>query len=158
MNIKVLLLGGIVGYLLQFVVSMVTGPLIHEGVLVEAYIQNAVFWRPELNQVPPDMAALMPRWVTVGLIASCLFAQLFLWLRPAFSGSFWIQGVKYGLVLSLVIVLAMGGWSGIFNLPDTIWIWWAIETPFYYVVAGIAYAFIGAKLAPPAGAGHDAAM
>ena len=46
-NVKVIALGGLAYYVAQFVVSMVTGPFIHEGVLNELYMANASFWRPE---------------------------------------------------------------------------------------------------------------
>jgi hypothetical protein len=62
-NIKVILLGGLALYAAQWVVSMVSGAIIHEGILTEMYQAHASFWRPELNQQPPDMAALMPRWM-----------------------------------------------------------------------------------------------
>ena len=60
-NIKVILLGGLAMYVAEFLLSMATGGVIHEGILTELYQANASFWRPELNQQPPDMAALMPR-------------------------------------------------------------------------------------------------
>ena len=60
MNVKLILVGGIVFYAAQMIVSFATGPLLHEGILDEVYKAYAQFWRPELIQEPPDMAALMP--------------------------------------------------------------------------------------------------
>ena len=78
MNWKLIFGGGIVYYAGAWLVAMISGPLIHEGVLDELYKLHAQFWRPELNQVPPDMAALMPRWIASGLIGRArrqLFAK-----------------------------------------------------------------------------------
>ena len=50
MNWKLIFVGGIVLYAAHWVVSMITAPLIHQGVLVELYQLNAQFWRPELNE------------------------------------------------------------------------------------------------------------
>ena len=60
MNWKLIIVGGLVFYVVMFVVSMVTGPVVHQGILLESYQATEQFWRPELRQVPPDMAALMP--------------------------------------------------------------------------------------------------
>ena len=86
-NLKLIIVGGLVYYLMQWVVSFITGPLIHEGVLTEAYQANASFWRPELNQEPPDMAALMPRWIITGLLTPLLVAALADHIRAAFTCS-----------------------------------------------------------------------
>jgi hypothetical protein len=51
-NIKLILIGGIVYYVVQFIISMIAGPFIHEGVLDETYRATTSFWRPELVQDP----------------------------------------------------------------------------------------------------------
>jgi len=86
-NIKVILIGGLAMYVAQWIVSMATGALIHEGILNELYMANASFWRPELNQDPPDMVALLPRWIATGLIASLTMAAIFDNIRSALDGS-----------------------------------------------------------------------
>ena len=58
-NIKVILGGGLAMYVTQWILSMLSGPLLHEGILTPLYIETQSFWRPELNQQPPDMAALV---------------------------------------------------------------------------------------------------
>ncbi len=61
MKIKTIVAGAIVFYLVQMIIGMlITGPWIHEGILDSAYQATSAFWRPELRQNPPDMAALMP--------------------------------------------------------------------------------------------------
>ena len=64
LNFKTILIGGIVFYAVSFVFGMISGQFIHEGVLDPLYRATSEFWRPELQQDPPDMAALMPRWRT----------------------------------------------------------------------------------------------
>ena len=77
LNFKVILLGGLAMYATQWILSMLSGQLIHEGVLDELYRANAQFWRPELNQEPPDMAALLPRWIAVGLITTFIITAIY---------------------------------------------------------------------------------
>ncbi|MGH8284526.1 MAG: hypothetical protein ACRETT_02030, partial [Steroidobacteraceae bacterium] len=77
MNWKVIVIGGLVFFVATWLIAPITGPLIHEGVLKEAYMATATFWRPELNEQPPNMAALMPYWITVGLIGSFITAGIY---------------------------------------------------------------------------------
>jgi hypothetical protein len=148
LNIKVIIGGGLAMYVAQFALSMVTGPLIHEGVLVEAYQANASFWRPELNQQPPDMAALMPRWIATGLIGAFILAGIYDNIRGGFEGSAVIRGLKYGVVVFLISLCISAAWSGVFNLPDSIWAWWNAEALLYYAVGGAVLGWVAGKLAP----------
>ena len=148
MNVKLIVIGGIVLYAVSFLLSMVTGPLIHEGTLKQAYDDNPEYWRPELKQDPPDIAALMPRWITTGLISSFIVAAIYGCVRPAFSGPGWKKGLWYGLILGGIGVTFMAGWSGVFNLPNTIWIWWSLELFIYYLPAGAALGWAADKFAP----------
>ncbi len=43
MNWKLVIIGGIVFYAATFVISLITGPLIHEGVLESTYQQYEMF-------------------------------------------------------------------------------------------------------------------
>ena len=148
MNIKIALLGGLTFYAVQFIVSMGTGTFLHEGILEPLYMANSEFWRPELNQVPPDMAALMPRWISVGIVISILMAGIYSIVRSSFTGTPWLKGVKYGLMLTVLMTCWSAAWSGIFNLPDVIWFWWTAESLLYYVIGGAALGFVAEKLAP----------
>jgi hypothetical protein len=148
LNPKIIIAGGLAYYVVQFLVSFVTGPLIHEGVLDEAYRANAHFWRPELVQDPPDMAALMPRWITTGLITAFLSAAVYDNIRSAFNGSGLVQGVKFGLVAFIFYASFAAGWSGVFNLPNSIWAWWVFEGIFYFGIGGAALGWTVNKLAP----------
>ncbi len=147
MNWKLIVVGGIVLYIVMFVVSMITGPLIHNGVLADTYRANESFWRPELNEDPPDMAALMPRWITTGVLTSLVLAAIYGWVRPAL-GKCWIAGLKFVVVVSLFGAVFIAGFSGVFNLPNNIWIWWAVEQPLYYLPGGAVLGWLGEKLAP----------
>jgi len=149
-KIAAVVVAGLAFYAVQFAVSMATSPLIHEGVLEPLYQANESFWRPELVQEPPDMAALMPRWITAGLINALLMAWIYLWLRPAFAGASWLKGLKYGFVVALMMAMFDVAWSGIFNLPDAIWFWWAVEGFVYFLVGGMALGWVAGKLAPEA--------
>ena len=148
MNWKIVFIGGVVYYAAQWLVGMVTGPLIHNGVLVEVYLATASFWRPELTKQPPDMAALLPLWITTGLIGAFLSAAIYGWIRPAFAGAGWQRGLKFGVVAFLFHFVATLGFQGVFNLPVQIWIWWCIEAVAYLLVGGVALGWIAEKLSP----------
>ncbi len=147
-NWKIAFLGGLAYYAAQWIVSFVTGPLLHEGILVEAYKAHAQFWRPELNQEPPDMAALLPRWITWGLIGAFISAAIYSVLRPALAGPGWQRGLKFGVIITLLHGAFMAGWSGVFNLPDMIWMWWWAESVFYFLIGGATLGWVAEKLAP----------
>ncbi len=147
MNWKLIFVGGIVYYAAAWVVAIFSGPLIHEGVLDELYKMHAQFWRPELNQEPPDMAALMPRWIVTGLIGSFVIAGVYDVVRASFGGDGWLKGAKYGLVLFLIAATVTLGWSGVFNLPDALWGWWTLESIFYYLAGCIALGWYAEKYA-----------
>ncbi len=147
MNWKLIVVGGLVFYAVMWVVSFGTGPVIHGMILEEPYKANQQFWRPELNQDPPDMAALMPRWITTGVITSMVLAAIYGCLRPAL-GTGWVAGIKFGIIVSVLGTTYMAGWSGVFNLPNKIWIWWAIEQPLYYLPGGAVLGWLGEKLTP----------
>ena len=80
-NIKVILLGGLAMYVAQWIVSMATGALIHEGILN----------------------------INLGMSA---------------------------------------GWSGVFNLPEMIWVWWSVDAFVVYLVGGAALGLVVGKLSP----------
>lgn len=147
-NLKVILLGGLVFYIAQFIVSMLTGSVVHEGILEELYIANASFWRPELNQDPPDMAALMLRWIITGLVTAFVLTAIYDNIRSAFNGAGAIRGAKYGFILFLFSACFSAGWSGVFNLPEAIWFWWNVEALVIYLVGGAALGAVVAKLSP----------
>ncbi len=138
LNFKTIIIGGLVFYAVQFIISMITGPLIHENILASLYRATAEFWRPELNQDPPDMAALMPRWIATGLLMSFVFVGIYDNIRAAFDGSGLVKGLKFGIVLSLIYAATAAGWSGVFNLPATIWVWWVVEGVLVYCIGGAA--------------------
>ena len=145
LNWKVIIGGGVLMYIVQFVVSMITGAFIHEGVLEPYYMATTQFWRPELVQDPPDMAAIMPYWVTTGLIMSLVFAGIYDNLREAFTGSGVVQGLKYGLLLAVLWSLFGMGYSGVFNLPLAIWAWWAVDGFIFFAIGGMVLGWFTAK-------------
>jgi hypothetical protein len=146
MNWKTVVIGGIVFYVVMFIVSMATGPIVHEGILEPLYVANESFWRPELTQDPPDMAALMPRWIAVGLISSIVMAALYGFVQSAFTGPGWKRGLFFGLGVSIIFSLLAAGWSGIFNLPEKIWVVWSLESFVYYLPGGAALGWVVGKL------------
>lgn len=148
MNWKLIVVGGLVYYAVTMIVGIfVTGPLIHEGLLEAPYRANQEFWRPELNQDPPDIGALMPRWLAAGLINALVIAAIFAWMRPTLGGSDLKAGVKYGLFLSLFGAMFALAWSGIFDLPDTIWLWWTIDGLMLNILGCAAMGWVGQRLA-----------
>jgi len=156
MNWKLVVVGGLVFFIVTWIVGFVTGPLLHDGVLKPIYQAHAEFWRPELNEDPPDMAALMPRWIVSGLIGAFLTALVYGWVRAALRGPAWKKGLHYGVALWLLNLVWYLGWSGVFRLPDVLWMWWALEALLYFLLGGIALGWVAAKVAPE-GTGHGGA-
>lgn len=114
MNWKIAVVGGIVFYVVMFVLSFALAPLFHEGVLKELYQANEHFWRPELRGAEPDMGALMPMWIVNGIIFSVVVAGIYSIIRPALGGAGWMRGLKFGLLLSVFIyVLYLSWWGGL---------------------------------------------
>lgn len=148
MNWKAVILGGLAYYAAAFVVSMVGGVLIHEGVLDAAYKATEVFWRPELVQDPPDMAALMPMWITTGILTSFILAGIYLVFRSSLAGPAWQRGLKFGIAMWLWSACLMAAWSGVFNLPGKIWIWWGVDAAIYTIVGSIVLGIVTEKLSP----------
>ena len=148
MNWKLVFIGGAAYYVAAFIVSMASGTLIHEVILNDAYNATLDFWRPELRQDPPDMAALMPMWITVGLITSFVLAGIYGVFRNALEGPAWKRGLKFGVAAWLFSVILMAGWSGVFNLPYIIWGWWAVDALIYTLVGAIVLGLVAEKLAP----------
>lgn len=136
MRWKLILLGGLAFYVAMFLISMATGPVIHEGLLKELYKATASFWRPELQSDPPNMAALMPRWIATGLAGAFIQAGIYAWIEPGFRGRGWQKGLQYGVVLALFGACWGAGYSGIFALPDRLWAVWGLEGFLYYLPGG----------------------
>ncbi|NNF67051.1 MAG: hypothetical protein HKM98_06040 [Gammaproteobacteria bacterium] len=151
MNWKLILLGGLAYYVTIFILSMATGAVIHEGILDAPYRATTEFWRPELTQDPPDMAALMPLWIFNGLVGAFVVAAIYSWIRSAFSGPAWKRGLTYGLILALLGSTFSLGWSGIFNLPGVIWFWWTVEMVFLFLAGATVLGVLAEKLSPQQG-------
>ena len=138
MNWKCIIVGAIVFFVVTNILGMaVTGPIIHERILDASYTANASFWRPELTQDPPDMAALMPMWLLNGFIFSLVVAGLYCCFRACLSGAEWKRGMKFCLSLAIFSAVTLLAWSGVFNLPSNIWLWWAIDGLITFTLAGI---------------------
>jgi len=145
LNWKVIIGGGVLLYIAQFVVSFITGAFIHEGVLEPYYMATTEFWRPELNQDPPDIASLMPHWIATGLFMAFIMAGIFDNFRSALTGAGWLQGLKFGLVIALLWASFGAGYSGVFNLPMAIWAWWAVDGFIMFPVGGLVLGWFTAK-------------
>ena len=142
---KVIVGGGLLMYVVQFIIGGVTGALIHEGTLDPLYQATTEFWRPELNQDPPDLAALMPRWIAAGLFISFVYAGIYDNIRSALNGSGLIRGLKFGVLMAILYAMFGLAFSGVFNLPEAIWAWWALEGFIIYPIGGLALGWFAGK-------------
>lgn len=138
MKLKIVLVGGLVHYITLFVASMATAMITHEGMLNDAYKATASFWRPELQSEPPDMAALMPLWISTGLVVSLVTAGIYSVFRTSLDGPGWRRGLLFGIALGLLYAGMYASLYGVFNLSGFIWVVWALEGTFLSVVACIA--------------------
>ena len=50
-------------------------------------------------------------------------------------------------VLSLIYGATAAGWSGVFNLPETIWAWWVVEGLVIYCLSSAALGWFVGKFA-----------
>jgi hypothetical protein len=148
MNWKIVFIGGVAYYVALFLVSFVSGYVVHEMLLGEAYEATTAFWRPELRQDPPDMAALMPMWVACGLLGSFVGACIYGWIRPALSGSGVQRGLKFGIIAILFHGIYILNWQGVFNLPEKIWLLWWLESFVYLLAGSAALGWVAQKIAP----------
>lgn len=149
MNIKLIVLGTIAYFITAQVIGAITGMFVHgEGGLLEAtYKSYAAMWRPELNETPPNLGALMPLWITTGLINSLIVAITFSLIRPALQGGVIAQGLKYGVIASLFMAGLYGMYFGIFALPGSLWLAWGLEGLVMCCVGGIVLAAVADKFA-----------
>ena len=150
MNWKIIFIGGVAYYATMFVVSMATGYFIHSpaGVLFETYQATALFWRPELNADPPDMAALMPMWIATGLASALIAAGIYSVVRSSLAGAPWQRGLKFGVIAALFAVISAIGYRGIFNLPDHVWAWWMVDATLLHLAGGAVLGIVAHKVAP----------
>jgi len=148
MNWKIVFIGGLAYYVTMFILSMASGAVIHEGILQETYRATASFWRPELNQDPPDMAALMKIWIPTGLLSCFIGAGIYSVIRSSLTGAAWQRGLKFGVIAALFALISLMGYWGVFNLPNQIWQWWAVDMIVLHLVGGIVLGLVAQKLAP----------
>jgi len=85
------------------------------------------------------------------LITSFVVAALYGWVRSAFRGPGWRRGLLFGLFLVLFSWATYLGWSGVFNLPAKIWIWWGVDLLLLYLVGGAVLGLVAEKVAPADG-------
>ena len=148
MNWKLIIIGAIAFYAATWVVSFATGPLIHNGVLMPVYLAHPEFWRPELNATPPNMAALLPYWITTGSDRRTHHGRD-LWPRALdVQRSRLAAWLKYGFLLFLLNCAFSLALSGVFNLPSTIWVWWGVDSLVMYLVGGAVLGWVAEKVAP----------
>ena len=147
-NLTVSVVGGLAMSVAQFALSMITGPVIHEGILTELYQANASFWRPELNADPPDMGALMPMWIVTGLVSSLIGAGIYAAVRSSLAGPPWQRGLKFGVIAALFALVNALGYRGVFNLPDNIWQWWIVDAAILHLAGGIVLGIVADKVSP----------
>ena len=148
MNWKLIIVGGLVFFIATWIVGFATGFLIHEVVLDEAYRATEDFWQPALREDPPDLAALMPRWIGIGLLSAFVTAAIYGWIRSSFNGPGWKKGLQYGLMLWLLIGFLYLGLSGVFYLPNEIWLWWIVDALVLYCLGGAALGWFAERWAP----------
>ena len=148
MNWRLIIIGGLVFWVVTNIVGFgVTGLIIHGAILDPIYRANESLWIEPLRQDPPDMAAVMPRWIMVSLISSLVVAGLYSCLRKAFEGPGWKCGMIWGLYLAIFSFVTLLGYAGVIALPMTIVIWWSVDGLILFVLGGAAMGWAGERFA-----------
>jgi hypothetical protein len=125
----------------------VTGIIIHEGVLDPIYRANESFWIAPLRQDPPDMAALMPQWLLTSFISSLVVAGIYSCVHTSFTGPGWKKGLSWGLCLALFTFMNYISFSGLFDLPMKMWLWWGVDALILFLLGGAAMGWAGQRFA-----------
>ena len=148
MNWKLIIIGGLAFWLVTNIVGFgITGTIIHERILDPVYRAHESLWIEPLRQDPPDMAALMPRWMVMSLISSLVVAGLYTCLLKALDGPGWKRGMTWGLYLAIFSFITLLGYSGVIALPMTIVIWWGVEGLVLFLLGGAAMGWAGERFA-----------
>ena len=148
MNWKQVFLGAVVFWVVTNVFGMfVTGYLIHDKILDPDYRAHSQLWVPELNQDPPDMAALIPNWLTISFITSLVVAGIYSRVKGSFSGPAWKKGLTWGFCVGLLASVSYFALTGFMALSTKIAIWWSIDALILYVLGGAAMGWAVAKWA-----------
>ena len=148
MNWKLIVIGGLVFWLVTNILGLgVTGPIIHNSILDPMYRATEMLWIEPLRQDPPDLAAVMPRWIVVSLISSLVVAGLYSCLRKAFEGPGWKCGMTWGLYMGIFSFVTLLGYSGVIALPMTIVVWWGVDGLILFVLGGAAMGWAGERFA-----------
>ena len=148
MNWKLIIIGGLVFWLVTNILGLgVTGPIIHDAILDPMYRATEHLWIEPLRQDPPDMAAVMPRWIVMSLISSLVVAGLYSCLRKAFEGPGWRCGMTWGLYLAIFSFITLLGYSGVIALPMKIVVWWGVDGLVLFVLGGAAMGWAGERFA-----------
>lgn len=145
MNWKLILVGGLAFWLVTNLLGFAAGSLIHESILDPVYRANEAFWLPALNQDPPDMAAMMPIWLRNSLIASLVYAAIYGMVYPSLGVPGWRRGLTFGLILAVLAAVSYLSFSGLFNLPGELWLWWALEALAVLGVGGVVLGWVGER-------------
>ena len=148
MNWKLIVIGGLAFWLVTNILGLgVTGPIIHNSILDPIYRATEMLWIEPLRQDPPDLAAVMPRWIVVSLISSLVVAGLYSCLRKAFEGPGWKCGMTWGLYMGIFSFVTLLGYSGVIALPMTIVVWWGVDGLVLFVLGGAAMGWAGERFA-----------
>jgi hypothetical protein len=142
MNWKLIIVGGLVFWLVTTLGTYVTDIGIHQKVLGTVYGEHSSFWLPELREDPPDMEALMPRWLATSALSSFVVAGIFSFVYGSFNGRGWRKGGSWGLCLATFSFATLLALSVIINLPMKIWIWWGIEGLLLLTTGGAAMGWV----------------
>jgi hypothetical protein len=128
MNWKLIIVGTVVFWIVTNLIAIFgTGLIIHEGILEPIYNANASFWLPPLRENPPDMGALMPRWLLIWFVNSLVIAGIYSCVHTSFTGPGWRKGLNWGLCLGIFTFATYITFSGVIDLPMKLWVWWGID-------------------------------
>ena len=110
LNFKTIIIGGLVFYAVQFILSMITGPLIHENILASLYKATAdgseeLIFVGDLDHASKGLAfvnPVTPAVTRVGGTAS--------FLSSGTESSFGSTAIYIGGIVGALAIFSAGGW------------------------------------------------
>ena len=80
-------------------------------------------------------------------VSSLVVAGIYSCVHTTFSGPGWRKGLTWGLCLGLLTFMTYMSFSGLFDLPMKMWVWWGVDALILFILGGAALGWAGQRFA-----------